>query len=202
MKFFLGIIAGALLFGSFFFYREQRASHTCGGYCGAGTVCRDNACQSISTEEPQRPRATKSARRRNVAEKSELGPEQKIPTAADYQPSTQGPSLDKAEQIDMEDDGARLDELPVETVTRAMRRVDDQILECLDRARGDYTIEKGTVTIAFRVERTGSVKQVRITAPSLLQRQGLYPCIQAIITAFRFPESGRAQVMTYPYRLR
>ena len=66
---------------------------------------------------------------------------------------------------------------------------------------GDYPLESGRIEVAFRVERSGAVHKVRITAPQLLMRRGFTGCVRPIVTGLRFPSSGGANVVTYPFAL-
>ena len=73
---------------------------------------------------------------------------------------------------------------------------------CIDRARGPIDFREGQVVLAFRIERSGRVEKVRVSAPAALQRAGLYGCLHPQVSALSFPPSSRAVVMRYPYSLR
>jgi hypothetical protein len=75
------------------------------------------------------------------------------------------------------------------------------ITRCISEAVGDYPLDKGTIEVALRVERSGIVKRMRISAPQLLVRRGLVPCARAAVLALKFPPSGGASVVTYPFQL-
>ena len=59
----------------------------------------------------------------------------------------------------------------------------------------------GLVNVKFRIQRSGTVRGVRVEAPSILQKGGLYGCVQGVVERLRFPPSGSSQIVTYPFRL-
>jgi hypothetical protein len=59
----------------------------------------------------------------------------------------------------------------------------------------------GLVNIKFRIQRQGTVRGVRVEAPSILQKGGLYGCVKGVVGGLRFPPSGSSQIVTYPFRL-
>jgi hypothetical protein len=79
--------------------------------------------------------------------------------------------------------------------------VESQVSHCITDALGDYPLDSGKVELSFRVERTGTVNKVRVQAPQLLMRRGLYACVRPLVTGLRFPPSGGANVVTYPFAL-
>ena len=82
------------------------------------------------------------------------------------------------------------------------RAKEDAILACIARARPDEeTWVPGRVTVGFRIQRTGSVHGVRVEAPAILQKGGLYSCVKGVVGGIRFPASSGSQVVTYPFSL-
>ena len=53
----------------------------------------------------------------------------------------------------------------------------------------------------FRIQRTGNVRGVRVEAPAILQKGGIYGCIKGVVGGIRFPPSGGSQVVSYPFSL-
>ena len=92
-------------------------------------------------------------------------------------------------------------ELEQEDLDAVFRPLQPAISRCITDAVGDYPLESGKIEVAFRVERTGQVRKVRITAPQLLMRRGFVGCVRPIVTGLRFPASGGANVVTYPFSL-
>jgi outer membrane biosynthesis protein TonB len=124
------------------------------------------------------------------------------PSRADLQPATEGPTLSATDVVDLTKGGGSGRELSSEQISALVRAQDPQIIACIDRARAGYAVAQGTVTVGFRIERSGRVEKVRLTGPALLVRAGLYRCVRPLIAGLRFPSSDRALVMTFPYRLR
>ena len=50
-------------------------------------------------------------------------------------------------------------------------------------------------------QRAGTVRGVRVEAPAILQKGGLYGCIKKVVGGLRFPASGGSQIVTYPFTL-
>ena len=64
------------------------------------------------------------------------------------------------------------------------------------RARPDEeTYVPGRVTVKFRIQRTGNVRGVRVEAPAILQKGGLYGCIKGVVGGMRFPPSDGSQIV-------
>jgi hypothetical protein len=115
---------------------------------------------------------------------------------------TQGDALGRPERIDLSQTGDDARELQQEDLDRTFRPSEPAILRCITDALGDAPLESGKVEVGLRVERSGQVNRVRIEAPQLLQRNGLSRCIRGVVTALKFPASGGASVVTYPFELK
>jgi hypothetical protein len=93
-------------------------------------------------------------------------------------------------------------ELSQDEIDARFRAKEDDILRCIQSARPDEeTWVPGRVTVKFRIQRTGNVRGVRVEAPAILQKGGVYGCIKGIVGGMRFPPSGGSQVVTYPFNL-
>jgi hypothetical protein len=57
------------------------------------------------------------------------------------------------------------------------------------------------VTIKFRIQRAGTVRGVRVEAPAILMKGGLYGCVRGVVGRLRFPSSGSSQIVSYPFSL-
>jgi hypothetical protein len=42
---------------------------------------------------------------------------------------------------------------------------------------------------------------VRVEAPAVLQRNGLFSCIKGVVGHLRFPAAGTSQILSYPFAL-
>ncbi|MBW2732263.1 MAG: hypothetical protein JRH20_07695 [Deltaproteobacteria bacterium] len=203
-----GLLLGLAGLGGLLGYQyQQHRDDPCLARCGLGTSCEDGLCEV----EPARKKKGKKRRKRGRRHRRHAsaggkastpdGPTAKQPTAADLASISRGPRLGGTDRVQFgEEDGTT--ELSTDEVGQRFRRLDDKILGCIDRARGDYEVTSGKVAIGFRVERSGQVKKVRITAPALMQRAGLSACVSSLVRGLRFRRSSRALVMTYPYALR
>ena len=54
------------------------------------------------------------------------------------------------------------------------------------------------MTVKFRIQRTGNVRGVRVEAPAILQKGGIYGCIKGVVGGIRFPPSNGSQVVSLP----
>jgi hypothetical protein len=115
--------------------------------------------------------------------------------------ATAGEALGRAEHIDLSQAGDDGHDLSQEDLDAVFRPAQSAISRCITEAVGDYPLESGKIEVGFRVERTGQVHKVRITAPQLLMRRGFPGCVRPLVTALRFPASGGANVVTYPFAL-
>ena len=118
--------------------------------------------------------------------------------------SSQGDDLSRPDVIHMgdatDDSGSR--ELTQDDIDASFHAREEAILSCISRARPDEdTYVPGRVTVKFRIQRTGNVRGVRVEAPAILQKGGIYACIKGVVGGIRFPPSNRSQVGQYPFSL-
>jgi hypothetical protein len=121
---------------------------------------------------------------------------------ADLKIVWQGEDLSRPEtqRLDFSNEGER--ELSQDEIDARFRAKEDAILDCIQHARpDDETWVPGRVTVKFRIQRTGNVRGVRVEAPAILQKGGVYGCIKGVVGGIRFPPSNGSQVMTYPFSL-
>jgi hypothetical protein len=124
-------------------------------------------------------------------------------SAADLKIVGQGDDLSRPDvvHLDLSDDSGS-PELTQDEIDARFRAKEDAILSCIARARPDEeTWVPGHVTVKFRVQRTGNVRGVRVEAPAILQKGGLYGCIKGVVGGIRFRPSNGSQVVTYPFSL-
>jgi hypothetical protein len=194
-----GIVVGvALAAGGGWLYLQK--SKDCVGRCGNGTRCFDGRC--IAAAPPTTVASTPAPKRRKHG-RSGLGaaaPELKL-EPGDERVSTVGDALGRAEHVDLTQNGDDGRELSQEDLDAVFRPAQSAISRCITDAVGDYPLESGKIEVSFRVERSGAVRKVRITAPQLLLRRGFAGCVRPIVTGLHFPSSGGANVVTYPFAL-
>lgn len=175
----------------------------CLGRCGDGTRCQQGRCLPVPVASPSTPAVTKERRRRS---RQANGDAPAAPPEAQLKPGddkvvAQGDVLGRPEHIDLSQPGAPERELSQDDLDRVFRPSQPAVQRCITDAVGDAPLERGQIEVGMRVERTGQVSRVRVEAPALLQRQGLTRCVRGVVTALRFPVSGGANVVTYPFEL-
>jgi hypothetical protein len=125
-------------------------------------------------------------------------------SAADLKLVSQGDDLSRPDVIHMGDatDDSGSHELTQDDIDTRFRAKEDAILTCISHARPDEeTYVPGRVTVKFRIQRTGNVRGVRVEAPAILQKGGVYGCIKGVVGGIRFPPSNSSQVVSYPFSL-
>lgn len=207
MRILIGLVLGAVLgAGAVFLVAQlERRSDPCLGRCGEGTRCDEGRCQLA--DEPAEQATARRARGRRKAARPRAGAAEKESlkqvTAADLKAGSEGPSLRGTDRVDLTAaGGAEGRELSSEEVDAKVRANEERIVACIDRARKEYDLDRGKVVVGFRIERSGRVEKVRVSAPALLLRHGLYACARGVIASLRFPASSRALIMSYPFELR
>lgn len=208
MRFVAGLLVGLVVGVGGYLSFQLYGLHNdpCLEHCGTGTVCVEGVCL---VEEPQakvrrkgrRRRGRRRGQRRRRAEGGLEEPALKKPGAADLKPVTKGQSLQGADYIDMSRGGAEGRELDESEVNARFRKLDGRIVACIDRAREGWDVSQGRVLVAFRIERSGQVKRIKVSAPALLMRGGLYDCVRPLVASLRFPASSRSLMMSYPFSL-
>jgi hypothetical protein len=194
--FFLGLLVAGLAVGGYFYWQRVHAP----------------APATVSAADAGAPAITKKPRKRNrgamrVARGSAEGPsvadEPVRLSAADLHTVAQGEDLSKPDvlRLDMSND-KELPELSQDQIDERFRAREADILECISKARPDpETYVPGRVTVKFRIQRAGTVRGVRVEAPAILQRNGLYGCIKSVVGGIRFPAAGTSQILSYPFTL-
>ena len=123
---------------------------------------------------------------------------------ADLKLVSQGDDLSRPDVIHMGDatDDSGSHELTQDDIDTRFHAKEESILSCISRARPDEeTYVPGRVTVKFRIQRTGNVRGVRVEAPAILQRGGIYTCVRGVVMGIRFPPSNGSQVVSYPFSL-
>lgn len=200
--FLLGLLVAALAVGGYLFWQHQR-----------GQAVRP----ATTTAETGPAPATKKVKRRLrsavrvgrapaapvVPETSEPDPEPVRLSASDLRSVAQGDDLSTPDvlRLDMSNQ-KELPELSQDQIDERFRSEESAILACISHARPDpETYVPGRVTIKFRIQRAGTVRGVRVEAPAVLQKGGLYGCIKGVVGRLRFPPAGTSQIVGYPFSL-
>ncbi len=156
------------------------------------------------------PAAKKTRKRRGAARVATANPIPEGASAepvhlspADLRPLAQGDDLAAPDvlRFDMANE-RQLPELTQDQIDEVFRAQEPAILACIGHARPDpETYVPGRVTVKFRIQRTGSVRGVRVEAPAVLQKNGLFGCIKGAVGRMRFPAAGNSQIASYPFTL-
>jgi hypothetical protein len=205
--FVLGVLVAALAFGGYLYYE---------GRLGDAARSADPVVSAPDAGEPGKKRRKRKRGAARVAKARgadpgttgeevalEPEPEPLRLSAADLKIVGQGDDLSRPDvlRVDLTKEGG-LPELSQDDIDARFRAEEESILECIARARPDEeTYVPGRVTVKFRIQRAGTVRGVRVEAPAILQKGGLYSCVKGVVMGLRFPESGSSQVVTYPFSL-
>ena len=203
--FIAGLMVGVLGVTGHTLYRQYTEPQgPCLGRCGQGTTCVEGRCEVV-TAAPEPRKKKKGRRRKSARRRTSTGSTQAKPTAAQLQRTSGGPALGKVDIVDLAGElgGGAREELSAAQVTAKVRRLDPEIVACIQSASSGYNLEGQVVKVevGFRIERSGRVKKVRVKAPRLLHQQGLLSCLRPLLRGLIFPESARALIMKYPYAL-
>lgn len=201
----LGLLIGlALAAGGGWLYLQK--TKTCLDRCGDGTRCFGGRCiaSGPATSVASTPSLPKKKKRRSGGGgggmPGEAAPGLKL-SPGDDRLTSAGDALGRAEHVDLSQGGDNGRELTQDDLDAVFHPAQSQITHCITEAVGDYPLESGKISVAFRVERSGSVKKMRVEAPQLLMRRGLYTCVRGVVSGLHFPASGGANVVTYPFAL-
>jgi hypothetical protein len=212
--FLLGLVVAGLAFGGYYYWKEFRHPPAKSvPAADAGTPAKEQK----EKKKKRRRGAVRVAHNDGAGQTSGAGrqagpppppmeaePEPIKLSAADLKPVSQGDDLSRPDVIHLgdatDDRGAR--ELTQDDIDAKFRAREEAILACIMRARPDEdSYVPGRVTVKFRIQRTGNVRGVRVEAPAILQKGGIYGCIKGVVGGIRFPPSNSSQVVSYPFSL-
>jgi hypothetical protein len=198
--FILGLVVAGLAFAGYLFWQHRQA--------GAPAL---RAAATDTTQAKKKPKkrargAIRMARGpspRDPGTASEPEPEPVRLSAADLRSVAQGDDLSTPDVLRLDMSNAKeLPELTQDQIDERFRGQEPAILDCIAHARPDpESYVPGRVTIKFRIQRAGTVRGVRVEAPAVLQRNGLYPCIKGAVGRLHFPAAGTSQILSYPFTL-
>ena len=198
-----GLILGAVATAAgVYFYLRIDLRDPCLQRCGPQTRCEHALCLPIVTGAAPSPAPGKKRRhtRHTDSTGAVAAPEERL-RPGDERVVSEGDKLGRPEHIDLSKGGEDGRELSQEALDQVFQRVREEISSCIGDAIGDAPLESGRVEIAFRVDTTGAVTRMRISAPQLLIRKGLSRCVRPLVAGLVFPKSGGASVVTYPFQI-
>jgi hypothetical protein len=203
--FLLGLLVAALAFGGYLYWNGQHRSPA-GHQAHAPT---DGGAPAKRKRRRGRG-ATRVARadhpaHSDTAPQGDVDPEPEPVrlSPADLKLVGQGDDLSRPDVVRMDlADTKETRELTQEDIDAQFRAQEAAILDCISAARPDPdSYVPGRVTVKFRIQRAGTVRGVRVEAPAVLQRGGLYGCVKKIVANLRFPAAGSSQIVSYPFTL-
>lgn len=206
--FLLGLIVAAAGFGGYLWWKQRDRPEP------PRAVAADGGAETkVSKPKKRRKRGAHLARAGgtpstgrsdlSAAAPIESEPEPIKLSAADLKTVGQGDDLSRPDvlRLDMSDDSGSL-ELSQDEIDSRFRAKEGEILDCISRARPDEdAYVPGQVTVKFRIQRAGTVRGVRVEAPAILMKGGLYGCVKGVVGGIRFPPSGSSQILSYPFSL-
>ena len=212
--FLLGLVVAGLAFGGYYYWKEFMHAPKPVASVDAGAQPKE----AREKKKKRRRGAVRVARNETAGQgpgpaagpgrpappPMEAEPEPVKLSAADLKLVSQGDDLSRPDVIHMGDatDDSGSHELTQDDIDARFRAKEDAILGCISRARPDEdTYVPGRVTVKFRIQRTGNVRGVRVEAPAILQKGGIYGCIKGVVMGVRFPPSNSSQVVSYPFSL-
>jgi hypothetical protein len=203
--FLLGLLVAGLAFGGYLFWKARDSGRGSGASAraDAGPTVKKRRKRARGAARLARARANPAASPEPILEEVEPDPEPIRLTAADRKMVGQGDDLGRPEVLRMDfNDERQLPELSQDDIDARFRAQEEAVLECISRARPDAeAYVPGLVNVKFRIQRTGGVRGVRVEAPSILMKGGLYGCVRNVVEGLRFPAAGSSQIVTYPFRL-
>jgi hypothetical protein len=217
--FLLGLVVAGLGFGGYYYWTELRhppapakTSADAGAPVreakekkkhrrrGALRLAREDAYGGPAAPGPGGPRPPRAP----APPPPEPEPEPVKLSASDLKLVSQGDDISRPDVIHLGDatDDSGSHELSQDEIDARFRAKEEAILGCIAHARPDEeTYVPGRVTVKFRIQRTGNVRGVRVEAPSILQKGGLYGCVKGVVGGIRFPPSNGSQIVSYPFSL-
>jgi hypothetical protein len=212
--FLLGLVVAALAFGGYLYWKGTlfpRALRPSVADAGAPPVKEAKEKKkkkrrgAVRVAQGDGPRAGAGSGAGWVsAPPVETEPEPVKLSASDLKLVSQGDDLSRPDVIKLGDatDDSGSHELSQDDIDARFRPKEEAILSCIMRARPDEdTYVPGRVTVKFRIQRTGNVRGVRVEAPAILHKGGLYSCLKGVVGGIRFPPSSGSQVVSYPFSL-
>jgi hypothetical protein len=197
--FLLGLLIAGLGFGAYLYWQHQQST-----IATVATPGADAGAAASGKKAKKRSRGAARIARGPAAEAASDPDNEPVRlSAADLRSVGQGDDLSTPDvlRLDMSND-KELPELSQDQIDEHFRAQETAILECITRARPDpETYVPGKVTVKFRIQRAGTVRGVRVEAPAVLQRNGLYGCIKSVVGRIRFPAAGTSQIISYPFKL-
>jgi hypothetical protein len=161
----------------------------------------DRRCVAVAAPAPAAP-AKEEKKKKRSSNGSGAGHAPVEMRPGDERVVAQGDALGRPQHVDFTKEGDEGHDRTQEELDLVFHRADGNILRCVNDALGDAPLETGRIEVGLRIEASGQVSRVRVEAPQILQRRGVYPCIKTVASALRFGQAGGASVVTWPFDLK
>ncbi len=196
MRFFVGLIVGALLGGGGVYLALEKP------WSGDEAAAVADAGPAVATAQPKKKKRRKRSKRGKRPGDVEIALDGEIPKlgAADRKLVWKGEAVKlPTKQVDFAEasEGRPLDAGEINQVIRSQSK---RLLSCITSARGNAELD-AKITVKMLVNESGRVVKTRIRAPSYLFAHGFYGCASKAARAMRFPATGAHTVVDAPYDL-
>jgi hypothetical protein len=204
--FVLGLVVAALAFAGYLYWERSHGSKrptVTKATPDAGAVVKKQRRRARGASRVIARGPGSAGDRGRPEPEAEPEPEPVRLSAADLKTVGQGDDLGRPDVVRMDlGDENETRELTQDDIDARFRAQENAILDCISGARPDpESYVPGRVTVKFRIQRTGAVRGVRVDAPAILQKGGLYNCVKRVVGGLKFPASGGSQIVTYPFSL-
>jgi hypothetical protein len=197
VRFFLGLILGALLGGGGVYLALQRP------WAGeAVEVAEIDAGPEMVAAEAAPKKKSGKGRRGKRAGGVEIQVEGEVPelSAADRKLEWKGDAVSlPSREVDFGSEGGG-QPLSADQINQVLGGHSQGMVSCITAARGNAQLS-ATIIVKMLVEGDGRVSKTRVHAPAYLFAHGFYGCARKAARALRFPATGAPTVVEAPYDL-
>ena len=206
MRFFLGVILGAILGGAVVYGWLERPWQA--WLADEQVATPDAGAETAGKEEPGKQRKRRRGRRAGAgagaegsADVADVGVEIPTLTEADRALVWKGDTVAlPPRQIDMSSDSESrpLDSGEINSVIKAQS---GPMIDCIAEARGEAELD-ARIQVELLVNGDGQPTKMRVRAPAYLFAHGFQACARKAMLGLRFPATGGHTVVSAPYDLR
>lgn len=194
MRFFLGLVLGALLGGAGVYAWLERP------WQQAAVTDAVDAGPAVADTKPVRKKQRRRGRRGRADVTVAVDGEVPALTDADRALVWKGDAVALPQRrIDM-GSASEARSLDGAEINQVIQSQSGPILECITRARGNAPLDS-RILVKMLVDGQGEVTRVRVRAPAYLFAHGFHACVRTATLGMRFPATGAHTVVDAPYDL-
>lgn len=202
MRFFLGLLLGALLGGAGVYGWLEQPWHA---WMTEEVGVPDAGVEIAAKDQPGKPRRRGRGRRAGGGAEGGAGAvaEVEIPalTEADRALVWKGDTVAlPPRQIDMAE-GSESRSLDSGEINSVLRAQSGPMIDCIAQARGEAELD-ARIQVEMLVNGQGQATKVRVRAPAYLFAHGFHACARKAMLGLRFPATSGHTVVSAPYDLR